>query len=124
MLLPFKLGVGGVLGGGDQYMSWVTVDDAVGMILFAIENDAIEGPINAVAPNPVTNREYTKTLGKVLSRPTVIPIPAFGARLALGEMADDLLLASTRVVPTALQKAGYSFRFAELEGALRGLGIG
>lgn len=121
MLLPFKLGLGGVLGSGDQYMSWVTVDDAVGMVAFAIDNDSLEGPVNAVAPNPVTNREYTKTLGKVLSRPTLIPVPAFGARIALGEMADELLLASTRVVPAKLQKAGYSFRFSDLEPALRHL---
>ncbi len=121
MLLPFKLGVGGVLGSGDQYMSWVTVDDVIGMIHFAIENDDIQGAVNAVAPTPVTNRNYTKALGKVLSRPTVFPIPAFGARLALGEMADELLLSSTRVVPARLEKAGYTFRFAELEDALRHL---
>ncbi len=121
MLLPFKLGVGGVLGSGDQYMSWVTADDVVGMIHFAIENEKLEGGVNAVAPNPVTNREYTKTLGKVLSRPTIFPVPAFGARLALGEMADALLLSSTRVVPTTLEKEGYTFRFAQLENALRHL---
>jgi len=119
MLLPFKLGFGGVLGSGDQYMSWVTVDDAVGMIHFAIENEALVGPVNGVAPNPVTNREFTHTLGKVLSRPTLLPVPAFGARLALGEMADELLLSSTRVVPARLLRSGYSFRFAQLEDALR-----
>ncbi len=121
MLLPFKLGLGGVIGDGDQYMSWVTVDDAVGMIHYAIENDALAGPVNAVAPNPVTNREFTKTLGAVLSRPTLIPVPAFGVRLALGEMADELLLSSTRVVPNKLRESGYAFRFADLESALRHL---
>lgn len=119
MLLPFKLGFGGVLGSGDQYMSWLTVDDAVGMIHFAIENEALVGPVNGVAPNPVTNREFTNTLGKVLSRPTLFAVPAFGARLALGEMADELLLSSTRVVPARLLRSGYSFRFADLEDALR-----
>jgi uncharacterized protein len=121
MLLPFKLGLGGVVGSGDQYFSWVTVDDVVGIILFAIENQDISGPVNTVAPNPVTNRELTKTLGKVLSRPTIMPVPAFALRLALGEMADELLLASTRVIPTKLERAGYSFRFANLEPALRHL---
>jgi hypothetical protein len=119
MLLPFKLGFGGVLGSGDQYMSWVTVDDAVGMIHYAIENEALTGPVNAVSPSPVTNREYTHTVGKVLARPTLLPVPAFGVRLALGEMAEELLLASTRVVPAKLLRAGYPFRFAELESALR-----
>lgn len=119
MLLPFKLGVGGVIGSGDQYMSWITVDDAVGIIDFAIANESLEGPVNAVAPDPVTNREYTKVLGSVLGRPTLIPVPAFVVRLALGEMADELLLSSTRVIPAKLQKAGYPFRFAALEPALR-----
>ncbi len=121
MVLPFKLGLGGTLGSGNQYMSWTTIDDVVGMILFAIEHEDLSGPVNAVAPNPVTNRELTKTLGRVLARPTLIPVPAFAFRLALGEIADELLLASTRVVPTKLQQAGYSFRFAELEPALRHL---
>ncbi len=119
MMLPFKLGVGGVLGSGEQYMSWVALDDVVGMIHHAIETDSLDGAVNAVAPTPVTNREYTKTLGKVLSRPTIFPIPAFGARLAFGEMSDALMMASTRVVPTRLEKEGYDFRFPELEGALR-----
>ncbi len=119
MLMPFKLGVGGVVGSGDQYMSWVALDDVVGMIHHAIMNESVEGPVNAVAPNPVTNREYTKTLGKVLGRPTILPIPAFGARLVFGEMGDALLLASTRVVPRNLEAKGYQFRHPELEGALR-----
>jgi len=119
MLLPFKLGVGGVIGSGDQYMSWIAIDDVVGAIYHAINDGTLEGPVNTVAPQPVTNREYTKTLGSVLSRPTIIPVPAFGARLAFGEMADELLLSSTRVVPERLEASGYSFRFPELEPALR-----
>lgn len=121
MLLPFKLGLGGVLGSGEQYFSWVTVDDVVGIILFAIETPQLTGPINTVAPNPVTNRELTKTLGKALARPTILPVPALGLRLAMGELADELLLASTRVIPTKLERAGYVFRFASLEPALRHL---
>eukprot|EP00913_Durusdinium_trenchii_P008823 g8289.t1 len=92
MLLPFKLGVGGVIGSGKQYWSWVGIDDVIGSILHAITNDAVSGPVNVTAPNPVTNREFTKTLGRVLRRPTIFPMPAFAARIALGEMADDLSL--------------------------------
>jgi uncharacterized protein (TIGR01777 family) len=121
MLLPFKLGAGGIIGDGRQYMSWIAIDDAVGAIHFALTNEGLEGPVNAVAPAPVTNREYTKTLGRVLSRPTILPIPPFAARIAFGEMADELLLSSTRVEPRALRHAGYAFRFAELEPALRHL---
>jgi NAD dependent epimerase/dehydratase family enzyme len=102
-------------------MSWIAIDDAVGAIHFALTNEGLEGPVNAVAPAPVTNREYTKTLGRVLSRPTILPIPPFAARIAFGEMADELLLSSTRVEPRALRHAGYAFRFAELEPALRHL---
>lgn len=119
MLLPFRLGLGGILGDGSQYMSWVALDDAVGTVIHAIDDEGMEGPVNAVSPNPVTNREYTSTLGKVLRRPTIIPVPAFGARLAFGEMADELLLASTRAHPKRLLESGYVFQFAELEDALR-----
>jgi hypothetical protein len=119
MLLPFKLGVGGRVGSGRQYMSWIAIDDVVGAISHAILSDSLRGPVNAVAPNPVTNREFTKTLGRVLWRPTIFPLPAFAARLVMGEMADDLLLASTRVKPSRLLSSGYEFRFPQLEGALR-----
>ena len=119
MLLPFSLGVGGVIGSGDQYMSWIAIDDLLGVVLFALRNESVTGPVNAVAPTPVTNREFTKTLGTVLRRPTILPMPAFGARLAFGEMADALLLASTRVDPAALRAAGHEFAYPELEGALR-----
>ncbi len=121
MLLPFKLGAGGVLGHGRQYFSWIALDDVVRAIQFAVENDSLAGPVNLVSPNTVTNREFTKTLGRVLSRPTVLPMPAFAARLAFGEMADSLLLASTRVVPKALAAAGFDCQHPELEPALRHL---
>ncbi len=119
MLLPFRLGVGGVLGSGDQYMSWIALDDLLGITLRALADDGMSGPVNAVAPNPVTNREFTKTLGKVLRRPTILPLPAFAARLAFGEMADALLLSSTRVDPAALRAVGFEFAHPHLEDALR-----
>jgi uncharacterized protein len=119
MLLPFRLGVGGVIGNGRQYVSWVALDELTRIIEFAIHQANLSGPVNAVAPQSVTNHEYTKTLGKVLGRPTIFPMPAFAARLAFGEMADALLLANTRVVPDRLNEAGYSFRHAELEPTLR-----
>jgi hypothetical protein len=121
MLRPFKLGVGGVIGNGHQYMSWIALDDVVGAIETAIENDQLHGAVNAVAPHPVTNREFTKTLGRVLGRPTLFPVPAFAARLAFGDMADALLLASTRVIPHRLQQTGYRFAYPELEPALQHL---
>jgi len=119
MLPPFRLGLGGVLGSGRQYMSWIALDDAVGAMQHAIATDSLQGPTNAVAPRAVTNQEFTKTLGKVLGRPTAIPLPAFAARLMFGEMADELLLASARVQPTKLLASGYQFRYPELEAALR-----
>lgn len=119
MLFPFKMGVGGVLGSGNQYMSWIAIDDLVEIIGHALVTDALRGPVNAVAPAAATNREFTKTLGRVLVRPTLLPMPGFAARLAFGEMADALLLASTRVAPARLEQSGYSFRYPQLEGALR-----
>ena len=121
MLLPFKLGLGGIIGSGNQYMSWITLDDLVSLFLFAIDNESISGAINAVSPTPVTNREFTKTLGRVLSRPTIFPLPAFAAKLALGEMADALLLASTRVISSRLENTSFSFAHPHLEPALRHL---
>lgn len=121
MLTPFKLGAGGVLGSGRQYMSWVALDDVISAIQCALDRPQLSGPVNLTSPNPVTNREFTKTLGSVLSRPTIVPMPAFGARLAFGEMADALLLASTRVEPRELQSAGFEFRFPQLENALQHL---
>ena len=121
MLFPFRMGMGGVIGGGGQYMSWIALDDAVGSICHVLTEPTILGPVNVVSPNPVTNREFTKTLGRVLTRPTLFPMPAFAARLAFGEMADALLLASTRVDPARLRETGYEFRHPKLEPALRHL---
>ena len=121
MLTPFKLGAGGVIGSGRQYMSWIALVDLVRAIGQVLDDDQLSGPVNLVAPSPATNREFTKTLGKVLFRPTLFPMPAFAARLAFGEMADELLLSSTRVAPTALKRSSFRFDHAELESALRHL---
>lgn len=121
MLPPFQLGVGGIVGSGTQYMSWIAIDDVLGAINHALQTEALQGPVNAVAPQAVTNREFTTTLGKVLKRWTKVPLPAFAARLAFGEMADALLLASTRVEPACLLATGYSFRYPDLTGALQHL---
>lgn len=121
MLLPFRLGVGGVVGSGRQWWSWVSLDDVLGAIRHALVTPGLAGPVNVTAPNPVTNADFTRTLGRVLSRPTLFPVPAFAARLAFGEMADALLLASARVVPERLLQTGYAFRHPELEPALRHL---
>lgn len=121
MLPPFRLGVGGVIGTGRQYWSWISLDDAVGVIQQALTTDALRGPVNVVAPQSLTNAEFTKVLGRLLHRPTLVPVPAFAARLAFGEMADALLLASTRVEPMRLLAAAYPYRLPELEGALRHL---
>jgi len=119
MLTPFRLGLGGVVGSGAQWMSWIALDDAIGAIRHALATDALRGPVNVVGPTPVTNAEFTRTLGRVLGRPTLVPMPAFAARLAFGEMADELLLASQRVMPARLQASGYWFGEPTLEGALR-----
>lgn len=121
MLPPFKIGLGGVVGSGKQYMSWVGIDDAVGAIHHVLHTDTLQGAINVVAPHPVTNAELTATLARVLRRPALVPLPAFAARLVFGEMADALLLASTRVEPARLLATDYSFRHATLEDALRHL---
>jgi uncharacterized protein (TIGR01777 family) len=118
MLLPFKLGAGGKLGTGKQWMSWVMLDDVVGILRLAIENASIRGAINVVAPQPVRNEEFTKVLAKALHRPALFPAPAFALRLALGEMADALLLSSQRVMPQTLEKIGYRFLNADLPSAL------
>ena len=119
MVTPFKLGLGGKLGSGRQYMSWIALEDLIGVIRRALEDESLRGPVNAVAPQPVTNGEFTKALGRALGRPTVFAVPAFAARLAFGETADALLLASTRVEPARLKEIGYQFRHPEIEGALR-----
>lgn len=119
MLPPFMLGAGGVIGRGEQYMSWIALDDVVGAIYHALCTESLQGPVNVVAPHPVTNRVFTQTLGRVLQRPTLFPLPALAARLAFGEMAEALLLASTRVIPAQLLATHYRFRFPDLEDALR-----
>ncbi len=119
MLTPFKLGVGGVIGDGRQWMSWITLDDVIGVIGDALANETLRGPVNVVSPQPVTNHEFTTALGRVLRRPTMFPAPAFVLRLALGEMADALLLSSQRVEPAKLLANGYQFRFPKLDDALR-----
>lgn len=119
MLPPFKMGVGGKLGDGRQWMSWIDVEDVVGAIQHLIAARQVHGPVNMVAPGPVTNAEFTKTLGSVLSRPTFLPMPAFAARLAFGQMADELLLASQRIQPVQLLSTGYVFRFPDLRASLQ-----
>ena len=119
MLTPFKLGAGGIIGNGRQYMSWITLADTVAALGHLLATDTVAGPVNVVAPAAVTNHEFTRTLGRVLRRPTLFPVPGFAARLAFGEMADALLLASTRVRPVALLESGYAFRHDSLEGGLR-----
>ncbi|MGI8910592.1 MAG: TIGR01777 family oxidoreductase [Rubrobacteraceae bacterium] len=117
----FKLGLGGKIGNGRQYWSWVALDDVVGAITHCLTNETVSGPVNVGSPNPLPNAEYTKILGKVLNRPTVFPVPAPATRLMFGEVADALLLASQRVEPAKLKEIGYEFRYPELEGALRHL---
>jgi hypothetical protein len=119
MLAPFKLCAGGIVGNGKQYWSWIGLSDLIHILEEAITNTALRGAVNAVSPNSVTNREFTKVLGKVLRRPTLFPLPAFVAKILLGEMADDLLLGSTRVVPEVLNQSGFEFQYADLEACLR-----
>ena len=121
MLLPFKFGVGGKIGDGKQYWSWIAIDDLESIIFYLIENKSIEGPINAVAPNPVTNSEFTSELGKTLNRPTLIPLPAFAAKGLLGEMAEETMLSSTKVMPKKLLDAGFEFKYTDLKKALSGI---
>jgi uncharacterized protein (TIGR01777 family) len=118
MLTPFKLGIGGKIGPGSQYMSWITRDDLVSIIRFVLKDDSVRGAVNAVSPNPVTNLRFTKALGQAVSRPAILPMPAFAARLVLGHMADELLLASQRVKPVRLLDRGFEFKDTEIEAAL------
>ena len=119
MLTPFRLGLGGIMGSGRQWWSWIALQDVVGAILHVVKTNSLQGPVNAVAPNAVTNAEFTRTLGAVLSRPTIFPMPAFAARLALGQMAEELLLASQRVQPAKLLSSGYVFEQPDLRAALQ-----
>ncbi len=119
MALPFRLGLGGVIGSGQQYWSWIALADVVRVIELALALESLAGPVNAVAPAPVTNREFTGVLGRVLARPTLLPLPAAAVRLLMGEMGQALLLGSARVLPRRLEHAGFGFRHPDLEGALR-----
>jgi len=121
MMLPFKIGVGGKLGSGRQWMSWVTLEDVVGILRFAIENPPVRGAITIVSPQPQQNVEFTKMLAEAMRRPALFPAPTFALRLALGEMADALLLSSQRVLPRAIEKLGYRFLHADLPTALKSL---
>ena len=119
MALPFRLFVGGKVGSGRQFLSWIALDDMVAAILHVLSTDTLQGPVNAVAPNPVTNLEFTKTVGHVLRRPTLFPVPAFVIGSVFGQMGKELLLASQRVEPARLLVTGFAFRYPQLEGALR-----
>ncbi|MGR3176939.1 MAG: TIGR01777 family oxidoreductase [Candidatus Anammoxibacter sp.] len=119
MLSAFKKGIGGRLGSGKQYVSWVVIDDAINAIHHVLTDDSLSGPVNVSSPNPVTNKVFTKTFGKIIRRPTFIPMPAFAVRLVFGEMADELLLASTRVEPAKLINSGFKFEYPDIADALR-----
>lgn len=119
MLLPFRLGVGGRVGSGKQYWSWVSLDDVVGIILFALHNDNLRGPVNVVSPEPARNEEFVRALGAQIHRPTIFPLPGFVVHTLLGEMGDAALLGSARVEPAKLKAAGYQFRHAKLKDALQ-----
>lgn len=121
MLPPFRLGAGGPIGSGAQPMSWVSIDDVVGAMLFVIENERIDGPVNITAPGVVSNREFAKSLGKALGRPAILPLPGFMVRFFFGEMGESLLLGGAPVVPKRLQDAGFKFRHAQLDSALADL---
>ena len=118
MLLPFKLGLGGRTGAGQQWMSWIDVQDMVGAIHHILKNDLIQGPVNMVAPKPVRNEEFAKTLASVLSRPAIFPLPAFAVKLAFGEMGEELLLGSQQVEASKLISSGYPFRYRDLRASL------
>ncbi len=118
MLTPFKLGLGGKVGSGEQYFSFIAIDDLISIILFAIENKAISGPINAVSPYPINNQCFTESLAKILHRPAFLPLPTFAARLIFGQMADELLLSSAKVYPKRLMDAGFKFRYPYIKDAL------
>ena len=116
--MPFQMGAGGRLGDGRQWMSWLTLQETIGIVQFALANPGLSGPLDAVTPNPARNSEFTSVLAKTLHRPAIFPAPAFALRLALGEMADALLLASQKVMPSKLTNAGYQFLQPNLASAL------
>jgi uncharacterized protein (TIGR01777 family) len=119
MLTPFRMGLGGRLGNGRQWQAWVSVRDVVGAIQHVLNHDELSGPVNAVAPNPVTNAEFTRILASVLNRPATFPMPAFAVRLIFGEMGEELFLGSQRVQPAKLEATGYQFQHPDLKNALQ-----
>jgi uncharacterized protein (TIGR01777 family) len=119
MLTPFGFGVGGVIGSGKQWMSWIALEDMIAVMNFVLENEKVRGAVNATAPNPVTNQTFTKTLGEVLNRPTFIPAPEFAVKFMFGEMGETLLLQGMRVVPKKLEDLGFTFKYPELKEALK-----
>jgi len=119
MLLPFKMGVGGRLGSGKQYFSWIDLDDLVGIILHALYDESLVGPVNATAPNAVSNATFTDALGRVLGRPTLLPVPAFAVKAAFGQLGEEALLWGQRVVPEKLLKSGFQFAYEGIEDSLR-----
>lgn len=121
LLLPFRLGLGGPVGSGEQWLSWIAIDDLTGVFVHLLESDSLAGPVNVATPQPVRNREFASALGIALHRPTVIPLPAFALRMAFGEMADATLLASQRVVPAELEKSGYQWQYPAVGAALQHL---
>jgi hypothetical protein len=121
MLLPFKLGAGGPLGSGRQYWPWIHRDDWVALLVWMVGTPSAQGPFNATAPSPVTNAEFAKALGRALHRPAFMPAPAVALRLALGEMADALLLAGQRAIPAKAQNLGFAFRFTQVDDALKAI---
>lgn len=121
MLTPFKFGLGGKIGDGKQYWSWIAIDDLIQIIYYLLKNENLEGPVNAVSPNPATNNQFTKALGQTLNRPTIFPLPAFAARGLLGEMADETMLSSTRVLPQKLLDSNFKFKYTDLNKALSGI---
>ncbi|MEZ5476559.1 MAG: TIGR01777 family oxidoreductase [Thiolinea sp.] len=121
MLPPFRFGLGGPIGSGEQWMSWIHRDDLVNLILLALERDDLNGPLNGTAPEPVTSREFARTLGHTLNRPAILPMPAFAVKLLFGQMGEELLLSGQRVIPAKAQDLGYTFRYPQLQEALRAI---
>jgi hypothetical protein len=121
LLLPFRLGLGGRMGNGKQYWSWIALADVVGAMVFALQNDMLRGPVNGVGPQPVRNAEFVQALGQVLHRPTILPLPAWIVRAAPGGMGEEMLLTSMRILPKKLADAGFKFAHPELREALRSL---
>jgi uncharacterized protein (TIGR01777 family) len=118
MAMPFRFGLGGIIGNGKQYWSWVALEDVVGAVQHALAHEGLSGPVNVVSPNPLTNIDFTRAIAQVLRRPALFPLPVFAVRLFFGQMGEELLLASARVLPTKLEASGYKFRYAELKSAL------